>query len=127
MVNNPANVLCVFVDLPSLLNLQLSELVKRRLQGNKSVPEPRFNAWSSGVPSLRRMVTMKGADCLLEVVRVRSKRHDFSLSVGGAPDGAGAGTSESTEGDQTPVVPEIKMPSAVAAAEGDETKHSNGK
>lgn len=49
--------------------------------------------------------------------------HEISLSVDGAPYGAGVGTSDSTERGQTPDSPEMKVPSAVAAAEGDETNN----
>jgi len=62
-----------------------------------------------------------------DLTAVNDFRHEVSFSVGGAPSGSGVGTSESTEGDQTPVVPEMKEPSAGATAEGEETKHSNGK
>lgn len=51
----------------------------------------------------------------------------ISLSVGGAPRGAVGGTSESTERDLTPGVPEMKEHPAAATAGCDETKHSNGK
>lgn len=47
----------------------------------------------------------------------------ISLSVYGALGGAGVGTSDSTERDQAPDFPEMKVPSAVAAAEGDETNN----
>lgn len=52
-----------------------------------------------------------------------ARKHESSLSVGGTPCGAVGGTSESTERDQNPDVAEMKMPPAVAAAEGDETKN----
>ncbi|GGL83212.1 hypothetical protein [Glutamicibacter protophormiae] len=53
--------------------------------------------------------------------------HQISLSVVGAPDGAGVGTSESTERGQTPTLSEKEMPSAVAPAEGDETKNQSAR
>lgn len=58
---------------------------------------------------------------------VSNMSHEVSLSVDGAPDGAGVGASESTERGQTPTSSEKEMPSAVAPAEGGETKIQNGK
>ena len=51
--------------------------------------------------------------------------HDqqFSLSVGDASVDAVGGSSESTERDHAPESPDMKEPSAVAAAEGDETNN----
>jgi len=77
--------------------------------------EPFFDAFREGEgqsgPRVECVVAVDG-DVHLEI----------SLSVGGAPGGAGVGTSESTERGNKSLGHVEEKPSAVAAAEGDEIK-----